>query len=48
MNLFEKYIGIEDLSNEILTDMIKSIYIYNGKRIKIVWNFKERLSENCV
>lgn len=48
LNLFEKYIGIEELSNEMLTDMIKSIYVYNEKRVKIVWNFKERLRENCV
>ena len=47
LNLFEKYIGITELTNEMLSDIIKAIYVYNGKRIKIVWNFRERLNE-CV
>ena len=47
LNLFEKYIGINELTNEILSDIIKAIYVYTGKRIKIVWNFRERLNE-CV
>lgn len=47
LNLFEKYIGITELTNEMLSDVIKAIYVYNGKRIKIVWNFRERLNE-CV
>ncbi len=47
LNLFEKYIGINELTNEMLSDIIKAIYVYTGKRIKIVWNFRERLNE-CV
>lgn len=48
LNLFAKYIDIEELTNEMLSDIIKSIYVYNDKRIKIVWNFKERLVENVI
>ena len=43
LDLFEKYIGVTELSNEMLTDLMKGIYIYNGKRIKIVWKFEERV-----
>ena len=38
----------EKFYDEILSDVIKSIYVYNDKRIKIVWNFKERLVENVI
>lgn len=48
LQLFGKYVGIKELTNEILSDVIKSIYVYNDKRIKIVWNFKERLVENVI
>ena len=43
LQLFGKYAGVTELTNEMLSDVIKSIYVYNDKRIKIVWNFKERL-----
>lgn len=43
LQLFGKYVGVTELTNEMLSDVIKSIYVYNDKRIKIVWNFKERL-----
>lgn len=42
LQLFGKYVGVTELTNEMLSDVIKSIYVYNDKRIKIVWNFKER------
>ena len=48
LQLFGKYVGVKELTNEILSDVIKSIYVYNDKRIKIVWNFKERLVENVI
>ena len=48
LQLFGKYVGIKEMTNEILSDVIKSIYVYNDKRIKIVWNFKERLVENVI
>ena len=48
LQLFGKYVGMKELTNEILSDVIKSIYVYNDKRIKIVWNFKERLVENVI
>ena len=44
LQLFGKYVDMKELTNEILSDVIKSIYVYNDKRIKIVWNFKEELT----
>lgn len=41
LDLFGKYIGVEELTNEILSDIIKCIYVYKDKRIKIVWNLRE-------
>ena len=48
LNLFSKYIDVVELTNEMLSDVIKSIYVYNDKRIRIVWNFKEKLVENVI
>ncbi len=44
VNLFEKYVGLENITREVLVDLIKAIYVYPDKRIKIIWNFKEVVS----
>lgn len=45
LQLFGKYVGVTELTNEMLSDVIKSIYVYNDKRIKIIWNFKEKYTK---
>ena len=45
LQLFGKYVGVTELTNEMLSDVIKSIYVYNDKRIKIIWNFKEKYAK---
>ena len=40
LNLFGKYIGVDNIDNDIIRDLVKSIYVYNDKRIEVVWNFR--------
>lgn len=40
LNLFGKYIGVDNIDNDIIRDLVKAIYVYNDKRIEVVWNFR--------
>ncbi len=40
LNLFSKYIGVDNIDNDIIRDLVKAIYVYNDKRIEVVWNFR--------
>ena len=40
LNLFGKYIGVDNIDNDIIRDLVKAIYVYNDKRIAVVWNFR--------
>ena len=48
LNLFERFIDAKEYTNEMLKALIKNIYVYDDKRIKIEWNFTERLVENDI
>ena len=41
IELLEKYVGIETLNRTIIEDLIKVIYVYEHKRIEVIWNFKK-------
>lgn len=41
LNLFGKYINVTDLNDTIIRDLVKAVYVYNDKRIEVVWNFRE-------
>lgn len=41
IELFRKYVGVKEPNREVITDLIKAIYVYPDKRIEIQWNFKE-------
>lgn len=45
VKLFEKYSEADELTHDMLVDLIKVIYIYKDKRVEIVWNFKEKEGE---
>ena len=47
VKLFEKYSEADELTHDMLVDLIKTIYIYKDKRVEIVWNFKEKEGD-CV
>lgn len=40
LNLFGKYIDVDNIDNDIIRDLVKTIYVYNDKRIEVVWNFR--------
>ena len=42
LNLFGKYIGVDNIDNDIIRDLVKAIYVYNDKRIEVVWNFEQK------
>ena len=41
LNLFGKYVGITSIDNEVIKDLVKAIYVYNDRRIEVVWNFRD-------
>ena len=43
INLFEEFLNAETFNNEMLKCLIKTIYVYEDRRIEIKWNFKEKV-----
>ncbi len=43
-NLFSKYIDAEDISGDIIHDLVKAIHIHQNNRVEVIWNFAERNS----
>ena len=41
IDLFERFIGAEEYTNEMMKALIKTIYVYDGKRLEIKWNFND-------
>ncbi len=41
LNLFGKYIDTDNIDNDVIRDLVKAIYVYNDKRIEVVWNFRD-------
>ncbi len=44
LELFGKYVGIEKLNRTIVEDLINVIYVYDDKRIEVIWNFKDKVN----
>lgn len=40
---FTKYTEIEELTEEIVTDVLQEIIVYLGRRLNIVWNYHDEL-----
>lgn len=45
LNLFGKYIGVDNIDNDIIRDLVKAIYVYNDKKIEVVWNFRAAFTQ---
>ena len=43
INLFEEFVEAENFTNEMFKRLIKTIYVYDDRRIEIKWNFKEKV-----
>ena len=41
IDFFERFIGVEEYTNEMMKALIKAIYIYDDKRVEIKWNFND-------
>lgn len=41
LNLFGKYVNVTDLNDAVIRDLVKAVYVYNDKRIEVVWNFRD-------
>ena len=42
INLFEEFVEAENFTNEMFKRLIKSIYVYDDRRMEIKWNYKEK------
>ncbi|MCD7882946.1 MAG: recombinase family protein [Lachnospiraceae bacterium] len=47
MNYFREYKNIESLTRSVASIFINRVLVYEGRRIKIVYNFEERLADAC-
>ena len=43
INLFEEFLDAETFTNEMLKCLIKTIYVYDDRRIEIKWNFRDKV-----
>ena len=41
IDFFERFIGVEEYTNEMMKALIKAIYVYDDKRLEIEWNFND-------
>lgn len=41
VNSFRRYVSVEDITTEIMEDVLDSVIVYPGNRIEIVWNYKK-------
>lgn len=42
-SLFSDYIGKGEINRKVIQDLVKTVYVYEDKRIEIVWNFNEKI-----
>lgn len=42
---FTKYTEIEELTEEIVTDVLQEIIVYPGRRLNIVWNYRDEMEK---
>ena len=45
VSTFEKYTEVEEITNEIVTEVLQEIRIYPDERFEIVWNFRDELEK---
>lgn len=45
--VFSKHADIQELSYEIVQELIETIYLYDKEHIEIIWNFRDEYLELC-
>lgn len=45
VSIFEKYVDVEEITKDIITEVLKEIRVHVGGRLEIVWNFRDDLEK---
>lgn len=45
VSTFEKYVGVEEITGEIVSEVLSEVRVYPDKRLEIVWNFRDELEK---
>lgn len=45
VSTFEKYVNIDEITREIVTEVLKEVRIYPGERFEIIWNLRDELEK---
>ena len=45
VSTFEKYVGIEEITSEIVSEVLSEVRIFHDKRLEIVWNFRDEMEK---
>ena len=44
LNLFGQFVAADSMDSDRIRDLVKAIYVYNDRRIEVVWNFRDTFS----
>ena len=44
VSTFEKYVNVDEITREIVTEVLKEVRIYPGGRLEIFWNFCDEMA----
>ena len=45
VSTFEKYVNVDEITREIVTEVLKEVRIYPGGRFEIIWNLRDELEK---
>ena len=41
---FQKYAEVQEITGEIVEDLLKKVLVYPGRRLEIIWNYSEEFN----
>ena len=45
VSAFKKYLDVEEITSEIMADVLQEVRIFPGGRIETVWNYRDELEK---
>ena len=45
VSTFEKYVSVEEITGEIVSEALSEVRVYPDKRLEIVWNFRDDMEK---
>ena len=45
VSAFKKYLDVEEITSEIMADVLQEVRIFPGGRIETVWNYRDELKK---